>query len=133
MIYIKACVVWIGLLLAIAALGAVREALLTPLFGEQAAHQIGTLAACAVVLAISYLFVSAFNPSSGEALGIGGLWLSFALAFELLFFHFIVGISWASLLADYNIFEGRLLVLLWLTTLLGPYAVVRLRRRIADK
>ena len=34
MIYIKACVVWIGLLLAIAALGAVREALLTPLFGE---------------------------------------------------------------------------------------------------
>lgn len=125
MIYVTAVVVWVGMLVAIATLGAARDMLLTAWLGELPAHQIGTVAACVVVLAFSYCFVRAFAPSRGEALAVGALWLGLALAFEFLFFHFGSGIPWSVLLADYHVSEGRLLILLWVTTLLGPYATLR--------
>jgi len=110
---------------AIATLGAARDMLLAAWVGKLPAHQIGTVAASVVVLAFSYFFVRAFTLSRGEALAVGALWLGLALAFEFLFFHFVSGIPWSGLLADYNVFEGRLLILLWLTTLVGPYATLR--------
>ena len=43
------------------------------------------------------------------------------MAFEFSFGHFVAGHSWSRLFQDYNLFAGRLwvLVLLWLT--LAPY------------
>jgi apolipoprotein N-acyltransferase len=43
------------------------------------------------------------------------------IAFEFGFGHFVAGHSWSKLLADYNVFNGRLwlLVLVWITIM--PY------------
>ena len=56
-----------------------------------------------------------------QALAIGFLWLGLTVAFEFSFGHFVAGHSWSRLFQDYNLFAGRLwvLVLLWLT--LAPY------------
>jgi hypothetical protein len=49
-------------------------------------------------------------------------------AFEVLFFHYVGGRSWAQLLADYDVQHGRLwvFVLIWLAV--APYLFHRLRR-----
>jgi hypothetical protein len=42
------------------------------------------------------------------------------VCFELGFFHFVAGVPWEKRLADYQLFAGRLWVLVLLTTLCGP-------------
>jgi hypothetical protein len=42
------------------------------------------------------------------------------LFFEFGFFHYVMHEPWEKLLADYNIFQGRLLMVVWLTTLCSP-------------
>jgi hypothetical protein len=53
-------------------------------------------------------------------LGIGCFWLVFSLLFEFGFFHSVMHAPWAKLLADYNLFRGRCLIIVWLTTLFSP-------------
>ena len=47
-------------------------------------------------------------------------WLVLSLLFEFGFFHYVMHEPWEKLLADYNIFRGRLLIIVWLTTLFLP-------------
>ena len=44
-------------------------------------------------------------------------------------FHFAAGVPWSELFADYNVAQGRLLLLLWLTVLFGPLLSFALRGR----
>jgi hypothetical protein len=48
------------------------------------------------------------------------------VAFESLFFHYVVGHPWSELLANYDIVHGRLwpVVLLWIAV--APYVFFRL-------
>jgi hypothetical protein len=127
-VYLKALVGWFALLAAVVATGAVRQFLLEPRLGEHRAHQIGTVLACAVVFIVIYALVGWLRPTLSQSLGVGALWVALALGFEFGFFHFARGVPWEVLLRDYDLQGGRLLVLLWLTTLLGPPAAVLLRR-----
>jgi hypothetical protein len=45
------------------------------------------------------------------------------LAFEFSFGRYVSGLSWRTLLADYDLSQGRLWPLLLLTTLLAPWLV----------
>jgi hypothetical protein len=103
---------------------------LVPALGEAIAHQVATLWACAMVFAGGFLYVLWARPTRREALYTGALWLALAMVFELGFFGFVMGRPWDVLLADYNIFRGRLLVLLWLFLLLAPYVSARLAQRL---
>lgn len=117
----KAFVVWLALLVSIVALGGLRDVLLAPRVGELRAHQLGTIAACAAVLVVVCAFMPWLAPPTAlHALGLGVLWVGLAVGFELGFFHFVMGVPWSRLLADYNLARGRLLLLLWLTVLLAP-------------
>jgi hypothetical protein len=127
--YGKAIATWLSMLVAIVALGAARQALLEPAVGELRAHQLGTLAACAVVLALSAVFVRWAAVDAGGALRVGAFWLALCLLFEFGFFHFARGVPWALLLRDYDVLRGRLLPLLWATVLAGPWVVARLLAR----
>ncbi len=117
---------WFVLLVAIALLGGLRDMVLQPRIGELAAHQIGTLAACAAAFALIVLFVRWRQPTETQAWTIGVLWLGMCLAFEFGFFHYVAGRPWSELLRDYDLLHGRLLLLLWVTTLVGPWAALRL-------
>jgi len=67
--------------------------------------------------------------SSQEALRLGLIWLALTVAFEFLFGHFVMGHPWASLIHDYNLFAGRvwILVLLWIAT--APFIFYRILLR----
>ena len=82
----------------------------------------------AAFLAAIAAFVRRVRPQPDEALVIGIGWLLAAIAFEFGFGHYVDGLSWTRLLADYDITRGRLLLLLWLTLAAGPFVLTRLSR-----
>jgi len=126
----RAFVVWLVQLGAVVVLGGLRDTFLQPVVGVHRAHQIGTVLASLAVFGVICLFLSWIGPASrAQALGLGAFWLLLALAFEFGVFHFIVGVPWSRLLEDYNLARGNLLVLLWLTVLLGPVVCFAARAR----
>ena len=109
--------------------GVIRQYGYGSALGELRAHQVST--GTGIVLFGLYIWALTLLwkiRSSGEAIAIGLMWLLLTIAFEFLFGHYIIKHPWSRLLHDYNIFEGRLwvLVLLWVT--LAPYVFYRLSR-----
>jgi hypothetical protein len=67
-------------------------------------------------------FIRIYPPTSSDrALAIGLAWAALTVAFEFLFFHFVGGHSWSELLANYNLFEGRVWVVILLWVAVAPY------------
>ncbi len=133
--YLLALAVWPVFLLTAVSLGAVREGVIAPAFGEQTAHVIGTLLFVLVMLAIQCGFVARVSESirPSDLWVIGLMWTVMTVCFEFGFFHFVAGVSWEKLMADYNIFAGRLWLLVLLTTLCGPRGVhLLLSQRAGD-
>jgi hypothetical protein len=124
----RALVVWLGLLVLAIANAGVREALITPSMGASAGHVISTITLCAAILVLSWLTIGWIRPrSSGDAWAIGGLWFGLTVAFEFLAGHYLFGNPWSRLLEDYNVFRGRVWVLVLLTTALAPFSCARAR------
>lgn len=120
------------LLAAIATVaGIVRQLWLVPLIGELRGHQVGTVIVAGAFVGAIAVFVGRMRLSAGEAAVIGAAWLTGAIAFEFGFGHYVDGLSWTRLLSDYDLSEGRLLLLLWLVVGAGPFLFARLRQRRA--
>ncbi len=116
---------WFIFVIAAILNGTFRVAFITPRVGEYAGHVISTVIFICVILAGTYLFLGYLDAdlSRNDLLLIGALWLVLTVAFEFLFGHYVMGHSWEKLLADYNIFKGRVWVLVLLTTFLAPWLV----------
>ena len=113
--------------------GIVRELWLVPLIGELRAHQVGTAIVASAFLGAIAAFVGRMRLSPREALVIGAAWLFCAIAFEFGFGHYVDGLSWTRLLSDYDLSEGRLLLVLWLVVGIGPFLIAsRQQRRARD-
>lgn len=113
---------WFGLAVVATANGIVREFTYGNYLAELQAHQLSTLTA----MLFSGLLVWPLSrrwplESSRQAWGVGTGWLMATVVFEFGFGHFVIGHEWGKLVADYNIFNGRLwlLFLAWLTVM--PY------------
>ena len=101
--------------------GALREVLIVRLVGEQVGHVLSVVLLSGAIFGLTYLFVGALEPlPASTLLGIGLCWLVLSLLFEFGFFHYVMHEPWDKLWADYNIFQGRLLIVVWLTTLFSP-------------
>jgi len=128
---IRPVIAWLGLLVVAVVNGGIREAWIIPATGELAGHAISTVMLCAAILAFTWLVRGWMRPASRkQALQIGALWLALTLAFEFLAGHYLFGTPWQRLLADYNVFRGRIWVLVLMTTALAP--TVGLRRTSAS-
>ena len=129
-LFVKAFGVWLILLVAAFVNGAIREMLIVPRVGEQVGHIMGVVVFSAAIFGITYAFVKAIGQlPSGTLFLIGLFWLVLCLLFEFGFFHDVVHEPWSKLLADYNIFKGRLLIVVWLTTLFSPLVCSKIRYR----
>lgn len=123
----RSLAMWLVLLAAMMANGALRVGVLQPRLGEQAARQLASLSGIAVILALSAAFVRRLrSPSSAQLVGVGALWLALTVAFEL-GFGYVSGLGWKALLADYDLAAGRLWPLVLLATLLAPWLLGRER------
>jgi hypothetical protein len=105
----KAALGWLLLFVVMFANGAIRVVILQPQLGEDRARQVASLSGVALVLIVSRLFVrSAPEASSSQLSWVGAAWLACTVAFELVFGHFVSGLSWRALLADYDIMRAPL-------------------------
>ena len=121
---------WFVMLLVSIANGAARDLSYGKHMSELAAHQVSTVTSLLSLGVVIWLVVRRCPPASTRhAIVIGLAWCALTVAFEFLFFHFVGGHSWSELLANYNIFEGRVwvVVLLWITA--APYAFVQFSRQ----
>ncbi len=125
---LRATVIWFLLGFLAILNGAAREAFLRPAIGEQAGHIISTLIFCLVILLVALVALGWIGPASrGAALMVGVAWVVLAIAFEFLAGHYLFGNSWAQLFADYDVREGRVWLLVLITSLLAPVWAYRLR------
>jgi hypothetical protein len=120
---------WFILLIAAVINGAVRDAFYKDSLGDLSAHQLSTLTG---IVLFGVIIGGMSRPwpieSSRQAWTIGLFWLVMTVAFEFLFFHYVMGHSWSELLGNYNIAKGRVWVLVLLWTLIAPYVFWRVRR-----
>jgi hypothetical protein len=117
----RALAVWLILLALAFANGAIREVWILPKTGELAGHALSSLTLCLAILVLAWFAIPWIGPrSSRQAWEVGGLWVGLTLAFEFLAGHYVFGNPWHRLLADYNVFRGRIWVLVVVTTALAP-------------
>lgn len=102
-------------------LGGIRVKLLEPRLGEAKAHVVGTLALCVALFAAMQLFVNASGlRETWPLMRIGAFWTILTICFEFFLGLVVLKKPLEELLADYNIFKGRLWVLVLVTTFWGP-------------
>jgi hypothetical protein len=126
--WLRAILIWLGILVLASLNGAVRDLLLAPRLGDPIARAISTVVLCMLVLLVTWLTIRWIGPrNSRQAWVIGVLWLILTLAFEFLAGHYLFHKPWATLLADYDVSKGRIWLLVLIVTLLAPLYLARAR------
>ena len=118
---LRATVIWAGLLGLAVANGGIRETFLVPKLGLGMARAVSTVMLSAMILLAGWALTPWIRPATlQDAWLIGALWVAFTLAFEFLGGHFLFGKPWVELFGDYNLFAGRIWVLVLIVTMMTP-------------
>lgn len=125
--WISATRMWLCLCLLAVAGGALREKVLAPRLGELRSRQAETLAFIPVVFGLTCWWIKAADLAASPHLaGVGLYWLALTVAFEFGFGRLVMRHPWSRLLADYNLFRGRLWSLFLAALALSPSLAGRL-------
>ncbi|OIR16232.1 hypothetical protein GALL_29520 [mine drainage metagenome] len=117
---------WLVMLMAAIANGALRDLTYGKLLPALLANQLSCLSGIMLLAAVIYLYAGRWPFSSArQAWLTGSFWMTLTVAFEFLFFHYVAGHSWETLLANYDVMSGHLwpLILLWVWV--APYLFYR--------
>lgn len=98
--------------------GMLRETTYGKHLSELRAHQLSTTIGILLFGFYIALLTHFWSfESSEQALAIGLIWFALTIIFEFTFGRYVVGQTWDEFLGDYNIFAGRLwiIVLVWFT------------------
>ena len=100
-----------------------RNGVYKPIIGDLRAHQLSTIIFIIIILVITYLVFrySKLELTTQQTFIIGTVWLLSTICFEFLAGHYAFGNSWDKLLADYNIMNGRIWMLVLITIFFSPY------------
>jgi hypothetical protein len=129
---LRAVAVWSAMVPIAIANGAMREILIVPAAGQAAGHLISTIMLCSAILLVTWMTIGWMRPANlRDAAWIGIGWLALTLAFEFLAGHYVFGTPWYRLVADYNLAEGRVWILVPITTALAPWLTGRARHLFA--
>jgi len=120
-LYLKSLGIWFTLTSSAIIVATFRVGILLPQFGEQSAHQIGTI----IFLVVQFVIIFFFNKKmkiteTRTLLSIGIIWVVLTIIFEFVFGHYVMGHFWQKLFADYNIFNGRLWILVLINNITAP-------------
>src|SRR5438477_5422543 len=119
----KYVLAWIPMIFIAIINGAIREGWYGKHVSELQAHQFSTVAGVLLFAVYIWVLIRLWRPASaGQAIGIGLVWLGVTVAFEFLFGHYVAKRPWRVLLQDYNLFAGRV----WLVVLVCVIVVASL-------
>lgn len=85
-------------------------------------HLISTIVLVCFILVVVSIFINRIkiDYTKTDLLLIGAIWLILSILFEFVFGHYVLGISWDILFADYNILKGRMWSFVLLTEFIAP-------------
>jgi hypothetical protein len=127
-VLIRAVAVWCAIVPFAVANGAVRDLLIAPRVGVTAGHVTSTALLCLAILGWTSLTIGWIRPAGSRgAVRIGVGWLGLTVAFEFLAGHYVFGTPWARLFADYDVAQGRVWILVLVTTAAAPWLAARWR------
>ena len=128
----RSLVSWLILLVVAVLNGATRDLVYAPSLGPHLANQVSCFTGIAFFAVAIWILLSKWPIAPGiSPWRIGGLWFLLTVVFEFSL-GAASGRTWASMLADYEIGNGRLwpVVLAWV--LVAPYAITGARRKFTD-
>jgi hypothetical protein len=116
---------WLVMMPFAIANGIIRQSFLVPRLGERGGHVVSTLVLSAFVFffAAVFLWLIPDGQSFAELLTVSLTWVTATVLFEFAFGHYVMRAPWERLLADYNIFGGRIWSLVLLSQFVAPIAV----------
>lgn len=124
---LKYFLLWIPMLFIAVLNGTARDLGYKRFTGELAARQISTLSLIVLFGIYFAIILRKYPPLSGRhALLIGLVWLALTLVFEF-GLGLARGNSWTPMLDDYNIFKGRIWILVLIWVAFGPYLIYKMR------
>lgn len=126
---LKYIIAWFPMLVIAIMNGILREGVFRRFLNPLRAHQLSTITLIDFFAVYFWLFFRRYPPESGQqAFLVGAMWMVLTLAFEFSFGSYR-GLSWAEMLADYNLAKGRIWMLIPLWLLVAPYLFYVLLRR----
>tara|TARA_R110001599_G_scaffold296338_1_gene500583 strand:- start:154 stop:609 length:456 start_codon:yes stop_codon:yes gene_type:complete len=124
---LKALVIWTAIVVLAIANGSLREFLLVPVLGTQAALVLSGLLLSVLIIGVAYLSLPWLKPRQPvQVWGIGLVWLALTLIFEFSF-GLLQGKSWPELFEAYTFEGGNLWLVVLATTAFAPYMAAKLR------
>lgn len=124
----RAILIWFGLMVLAIANGTLRTFAIVPYTGERVGHWISTVLLAALILLATWLgwpWLAPRNATEAWRIGIG--WTLLTLAFGFLAGHYLFKKPWSVLLADYDLSNGRIWIVVLISTLLAPWLVALMR------
>lgn len=118
---LRAFLIWLTLSVVAVANGSVRQFVLLPSFGAYAGHVLSSISLSLLILLVTWATIRWVGPSTArQAWAIGACWLALTVAFEFLAGHYLFRNPWSKLLADYDVRQGRVWVVVLLATAVAP-------------
>ncbi len=129
---IRSLLTWILFIPVAIINGITRELLYKRYTGDLLAHQISTATASAAFFALFYYMLRNKITDIGRPhlLIVGFFLVILTVGFEFGFGHYIDGASWEHLLADYNMFQGRMWGIFLLVILVTPLLIKQLHDKL---
>ena len=110
--------------------GSLRQFTYGTLLNELTAHQISTLTGIIFFGFYIYFITKKWRlESAQQAVTVGFIWLAMTILFEFVFGHYIMGNTWERLFHDYNLFAGRVWILILIWTTIAPYVFYRVHKK----
>jgi hypothetical protein len=126
--WLRATLVWMLIILAETAHGAVREIFIAPALGDLRARQLGIPIACVIVFAIAWATARWLAAATREAqLAVGFWWAALTVGFECALGR-AIGLSWSRILSDYDPSRGGFMILGLAFMVFAPFLAAKLRR-----
>lgn len=121
---------WCGVLVLALANGTLRALVTQPWLGETVARALATvILLVALTGLVWWLHRRRPIPTARQAWAIGATWTAMTLAFEFGWGGLVAGLTWSTMLADYDLTAGRLWILVPIWTALAPAVVRQAQRR----
>ena len=125
---------WFGMLALAMLNGTLRAAVTQPLLGETAARALATLILLAALTGYTWWLHRRWPiPTARQAGAIGLTWVAMTLTFEFGWGGLVEGLSWPTMLADYDLTAGRIWALVPIWTAIAPSVVRRVQAAGAER
>ncbi|HSL90430.1 MAG TPA: hypothetical protein VK870_14095 [Ignavibacteriaceae bacterium] len=129
MIYLNALIPWFIMVVLAILNGTIRQSFILSYTTEPVAHIISTLMFLIIQFLVICFYVQIKCVKEKSALvRIGIFWIALTILFEFVFGHYVMNHPWEKLLADYNVFAGRLWLLVLLNNIIAPLTSEKLNK-----